>query len=380
MAAVMTATGRPRPAGALAALALLALCAALAPTDAPASSLFGDPLPAAEAAPLVAVAQTAAAALGIAFGPDAVATEYIAPGGRPAWWVRCGYRTRSNQAYNSFWLARGSGALLLAENFDAWDRGPAGPFLSEAEAIARATAALEAVGMPADVALEGAELTCRGGPPNCQPECTCGGRAEWRVTWNRVYQGFPHERAADVVVELNARTGEVASLRLFSTPPAPARTVVALSGTRAMAIALAHVAALLGRPVPQPVTTARLEIAQPYLAWSDPDRGREARYDDPTRLVWRVEVSTRANEEYLAYGLDPTQSVGYVQVDAATGAVVGDQRTSSLLWFLRSRPPHEAGRAALRSLLLAAAIILPLLVAGGLFARFLLLSRPQPSA
>jgi len=414
MAAVMMLTRRAAPA--LAALALLALtsplgAAAAEESGAPAPEMhlpfgpgglgFSDPLPPEQTAAIVAAAQEVATALGLPFGPYTQVRARVGGDGRAWWSVDSGKWTYEHGGDTEYWadpvsggivwtgpgslvthssftLDRETKALLSVLNFAASKPGPPGPFLSEAEAIARATAALEAVGRPADIALEGAELTCAGGgsrpTAECGPECTCGGSPLWRVTWNPLgpmvedgCAGFLYERSANQWVELNARTGELTRINVRPPPrPPTGALVVAVSQAQAEAIALAHVAALWGRPVPRPVVTTRLGIAQTYLCWSQPGQ-HEFRYDDPSRLVWTVDVATRTAEELLAEGIEPTQCVAYVDVDAATGAVVGDARSMGRLRLPeRDRPPAPASPAR------RASSGLPLVLGGGVVAAWLL--------
>jgi len=241
-------------------------------------------------------------------------------GGRPEWVVE----------FHSFSKIRFSenGSVTGVMDYTArpsQDLSVGQPPIPEEDAIAAATRVLEHIGLEPDFVLDHAELSYPVGDQDI---------ADWLVKWRRVYQGIPYEFTADANVVMDAATGRLIWVRLPPRPPAPASVAVNVSEGEAVGIALAHVSAH-GRGVPGLRGGARLEIAQPYLFWTGADQPVEARYDDPSVVVWQVNVGVPVDPKLVEEGWPAVFPVAYVQVDAGSGQVVGDALAGG-------RPPQAA--------------------------------------
>lgn len=263
-------------------------------------------------ATLIVAAQSTADRLSMPLAGNPIVTQRVMGPQLPAWEV-----AYPDVAY--FWLdAQGT---VRALTNDTASHAPPSTFsqppLPEAEAIRLATQALTIVGAPPNLARVSAQIEVSGETER-----------EWVVTWLPTYLGWPYEETTSVIVRLDAATGTLTGLRAWPPPPPPSIVVAKVSEEAATRIALDH-AASLGETLAAPVTSARLEIAQPCLYWSSAVLGRAlqgVRYDDPTRLIWRVELAEQTSEDLVAQGYPATRAVAYVQIDATTGAVVGDAR------------------------------------------------------
>jgi hypothetical protein len=297
----------------------------------------------------IAAAGRTAAALDVPFGEGATAKIETVLRGRPEWHVGFGEFSRLSVGED--------GVVNGLTNYAAIEESykhKGLPAISEAEATAIASQILTALGMTPDLRLEGADLQTSG--DNIQ---------EWVIHWQRVWQGIPYEETARAFVCLDAPTGRLTNVRLSPSPPRPATTEVKLSESEAVAVALEHVKAG-GIALPEPRSTATLEIAQPDFTWT---KQAASRYDDPTRVVWRVEVGKDTDPSMLKLGVPPVSVLARVQVDAATGEVVGDAITG--LAAPAARPSASSGRGlGSNPLVLAGAgILLATAAVGGVLVR-----------
>lgn len=269
----------------------------------------------------IAAAGRIAAALDVPFGEGATANLEEAMGGRPEWVVE----------FHSFSRVRVSdeGSVRGVVDYTArpsQDLSAGKPPIPEEDAIAAATRVLEHIGLEPDLVLDHAEL-----------KYPVGDRrdiADWLVKWRRVYQGIPYESVADATVVMDAATGKLILVSLPPRPPVPASVAVNVSDSEAVETALAHVSAD-GRALPGLQGTAMLEIAQPHLYWTSADHPVEVRYDDPSVVVWHVNVGVPVDAKLVEEGWPAVFPVAYVQVDAATGSVVGGAHAGG-------RPPQAS--------------------------------------
>jgi hypothetical protein len=275
----------------------------------------------------IAAAGRVAAALDVPFGEGATANLEEAMGGRPEWVVE----------FHSFSRVRVSdeGSVRGVVDYTArprQDLSVGKPPIPEEDAIAAATRVLEHIGLEPDLILDHAELSYPVGDQDI---------ADWLVKWRRVYQGIPYEFTADANVMMDAATGKLILVSLPPRPPAPASIAVNVSDSEGVEIALAHVSGH-GRALPGLRGTAMLEIAQPHLFWTGSDQLVEARYDDPSVVVWYVDAGVPVDAKLVDEGWPAVFPVAYVQVDAASGQVVGDALAGG-------RPPQASSAQEARS-------------------------------
>ncbi len=284
----------------------------------------------------VAAAGRIAAALDVPFGEGATANLEEAMGGRPEWVVE----------FHSFSRVRVSdeGSVRGVVDYTArpsQDLSVGKPPIPEEDAIVAATRVLEHIGLEPDLILDHAELN--------YPVGDRRDIADWLVKWRRVYQGIPYEFTADAAVVMDAATGKLILVSLPPRPPVPASVAVNVSEAEAVGIALAHVSAH-GRGLPGLQGTAMLEIAQPHLYWTSADHPVEVRYDDPSVVVWHVNVGVPVDAKLVEEGWPAVFPVAYVQVDAASGQVVGDAlaggRPPQVGSAQQPLPPAHAPRGA----------------------------------
>ena len=254
----------------------------------------------------IAEAKRVAEGIDVPFGEGAVATWRDARGiQRPRWEVEF-------KEFSAISVSP-SGRVTGAINSSAlWfvNQPEGGEEVPKAEAVRIARHAVEVIGMLDDLSFQGAEMVER-----------MVGNPEWEVRWQRVWRGVPYEQSFDVVVEIDAATGTITSIGFPESAPPPASTEVKVSKDEAEAIALNHVAGQGVRLV-RPEVSSKLHIEQPRFDWTGPGQP-EARYDDPTRVVWRVEVTQGLTPGEARDRRLPAVAVG-VQVDAESGKVVGD--------------------------------------------------------
>jgi len=213
------------------------------------------------------------------------------------------------------------------------------PTMAEEEALRIAAQALDAVGAPEDLRLEGASLTA-----------PTDGIPQWLVRWRQVWRGVPYEDLFDVFVEMDAATGAIVLLCAGDAPAPPESAEPRLSEAEARAIALEYIEGN-GLVLAEPEFAAEVEIAQPEFTWAE--NSAASRWEDPTRLVWRVEIG-RTDEElgWWPYAV--------VYVDAGTGEVVGD--AISGMGAAAARPQAAKGKGV--SLLAVGGGVLVALIAG----------------
>ena len=283
----------------------------------------------------IAEAKRVAEGIDVPFGEGAVATWRDARGiQRPRWEVEF----KEFSAISVSPSGRVTGVMNCA-GVDALMLPTGEPTMAEEQALRIAVQAVRVVGGPEDLRFEGASLTAH-----------IDGIPQWRVRWRQVWRGIPYEQVFDVVVAMDAATGAILLGGAPEAPLPPQSTEVRISEAEARAIALEHIERN-GLVLAEPEFAAEVEIAQPEFTWAA--NSPDSRWDDPTRVVWRVEIG-RSDEEL---GWAP---YAVVYVDAGTGEVVGD--AISGMGAAAARPQAAKGKGA--SLLAVGGGVLVALIAG----------------
>ncbi len=283
----------------------------------------------------IAAAAEAAKTLGIPFGEGATAKLGTAMLERPEWQIDF-HDISTICVSEAGQVTRIVNYAALQEEYQHISVPP----MPQKEAVDAATSALKAIGAAPDLVFESAALLAHGNAPK-----------EWLVHWEHIRDGIPYERTAGAYITLDAVTGALTTLSVVPTPPAPTSMDVKVAKSDAISIALNHFDRKVGRSIGALRTTAKLEIAQPALYWSS-EPVRTPRYDDPARVVWRVEVGRDTDPDQIAVGMPPITNLAYVQVDAATGEVVGDAMAGGVIGGgAKSKPAAGVGAVSLHTLL-----------------------------
>jgi hypothetical protein len=254
----------------------------------------------------IATAGEVATALDVPFGEGATAVYTSLHQERPEWLMEFQNFSRIRVADD--------GKVISIINYSALSELPASagkPSIPETEAIQTASQALNVLGVTSDLKLEKATLVMHNLTEKAQ---------EWEVTWQRIFDGIPYEKGSGAYVNLNAATGKLIVAHLTPPPPPPASTEVKVSEEEAIASALSYVREA-GKSIAKPRCTATLEIAQPGFSWR---KQVVPRYDDPSLVIWRVEIGRDTDPTMIELGMPPVSVVAQVQIDAASGEVVGD--------------------------------------------------------
>jgi len=248
----------------------------------------------------IAAAAQVAAALDIPFGEGATAT--FKPGGfmPPEWEVRFHNFSRIRVDAETGTAVGFVDHSALQESYSSADQPP----IAENDAVAIADNVLTAMGHPQDLVFKTATLKA---PIDDIPAWIC----EWEQSW----QGIPYYRGGPegASVWVTAATGKVVSAAIYPPLPAPASAEVKVTQLGAIAIASDFARAQLPA-FTNPETTAELRIVQPNHHWSESGMV-DVRYDDPSRIVWVVQIAEMGEEGRVARAAE-------FSVDAADGSIV----------------------------------------------------------
>lgn len=267
-----------------------------------------QPAPTLTQAQAVQIAQTFCQTIGAPV-TDAATAIYPAPKRHPSqqetywqprWLVRLGSKAEVE-------VVDATGHVSRYYNFDLSRQAlaanqPAGTPMAQSDALAKATAALQAAGTPADIGTASAQNFQLTSPPTSAGDL-------WTVTWPRQLGGVPY-RHQQVTVMLQAETGAVQALSVSFPAPPPTATTMTVTSDQATQAAQGQLSTVgVSGATVQSVTA---QIVQPNTYWQA--NGSAAPFPNSAgQAAWNAMLT------------DANGRIYEVWVDGNSGAVIGGE-------------------------------------------------------